>query len=44
MIIRFTGLLKAKFVTAFEKNDISNILASPDFEKSERFFWDLGRA
>lgn len=38
VIIRFTGMLKAKFVTAFEKNDITNILHSPAFERSERFF------
>jgi len=38
VIIRFTGLLKAKFVTAFEKNDIENVLSSPDFERSEEFF------
>ena len=41
MIIRFTGLLKAKFVTAFEKEDISNILSGPDFERSEEY---LGEA
>lgn len=38
VIIRFTGLLKARFVTAYEKDDISKILNSPDFERSERFF------
>lgn len=38
VIIRFTGLLKAKLVTAFEKNDIENILANPDFVKTEEFF------
>jgi len=38
VIIRFTGLLKAKLVTAFEKNDIDNILNDPDFERSEKFF------
>ncbi len=38
VIIRFTGLLKAKFVTAFEKEDIENILNSPDFERSEKYF------
>ena len=41
VIIRFTGLLKAKFVTAFEKEDISNILSGPDFERSEEY---LGEA
>ena len=38
VIIRFVGVLKAKFVTAYEKNDIENILNSPDFEKSEKYF------
>ncbi len=38
VIIVFTGLLKAKFVTAFEKNNINNILNGPDFEKDEKFF------
>jgi len=38
VIIRFTGLLKAKFVTAYEKDDVENILKSPDFEKTEKYF------
>jgi len=38
VIIRFTGLLKAKFVTAYEKEDINNIMNSPDFERSEKYF------
>ena len=38
VVIRFTGVLKAKLVTAYEKNDIDNILQAPDFEKSEEFF------
>lgn len=38
VIIRFTGMLKAKLVTAYEKDDITNILTSPDFEKSIEFF------
>lgn len=38
VVIRFTGLLKAQFVTAYEKEDVENILSSPDFEKSERYF------
>ncbi|ULB33189.1 hypothetical protein [Proteiniphilum propionicum] len=38
VIIRFTGLLKAKFVTAFEKEDIGNILSGPDFERSGEYF------
>ena len=41
VIIRFTGLLKAKFVTAYEKEDIENILKSPDFEKNEEYFGEL---
>jgi hypothetical protein len=38
VIIRFTGKLKARLVTAYEKEDIENILESPDFERSEEFF------
>ena len=38
VIIRFTGKLKASIVTAYEKEDISNILNSPDFEKTDEFF------
>ena len=38
VIIRFVGILKAKFVTAYEKEDIDTILNSPDFEKNEEFF------
>ncbi len=38
VIVRFTGFLKAKFVTAFEKEDISNILSGPDFERIEEYF------
>lgn len=41
VIIRFTGLLKAKLVTAYEKEDIENILNSPDFEKTTAFFGDI---
>ena len=41
VIIRFTGLLKAKFVTAYEKEDIENILNSPDFKKSDLYFGEL---
>jgi hypothetical protein len=40
VIISFTGLLKAKLVSAYEKIDITNILSSPDFEKSTQFFGD----
>ena len=40
VIIRFTGLLKAKLVTAYQKEDIENILSSPDFEKTTEFFGD----
>jgi hypothetical protein len=38
VIIAFTGFLKANFVTAYEKNDIENILNAPDFERSEKYF------
>lgn len=38
VIIRFTGLFKAKLVTAYEKTDIDNILDSPDFERNEKYF------
>jgi hypothetical protein len=38
VIIRFTGKLKAKLVTAYEKNDVENILKNPDFERSVEFF------
>lgn len=38
VIIAFTGFLKANFVTAYEKNDVENILDAPDFERSEKYF------
>jgi hypothetical protein len=38
VVIRFTGFLKAKLVTAYEKNDIENILQGPDFEKTKPYF------
>ncbi len=38
VIIRFIGLLKARFVTAYVKEDIENIMNAPDFEKSEKYF------
>lgn len=38
VIIVFTGFLKANFVTAFEKNDIENILQAPDFERDKKYF------
>lgn len=41
VVIRFTGLLKAKLVTAFEMQDgedIQKVLDGPDFEKTEAFF------
>lgn len=41
VIIRFTGLLKAKFITAYEKDDVENILKSPDFEKTEKYFGEI---
>ena len=40
VFIRFTGILKAKLVTAYQKEDIENILSSPDFEKTSEFFGD----
>ena len=40
VIIRFTGLLKAKFVTAYEKEDIDNILNAPEYSKTKEFFGD----
>ena len=40
VVIRFTGILKAKLVTAYQKEDIENILSSPDFEKTSEFFGD----
>lgn len=40
VIICFTGLLKARFVTAYIKEDIENIMAAPDFEKTKRYFGD----
>ena len=41
VIIRFTGLLKANFITAYEKENIENILNSPDFEKIDLYFGEL---
>ena len=38
VIIRFTGILKAKLVTAYEKDDIDNILNCPNFERSTKYF------
>ncbi|OJV32447.1 MAG: hypothetical protein BGO33_08040 [Bacteroidia bacterium 43-41] len=38
VIIRFTGLLKAGFVTAFEKEDTSNILSGPNFKRNKVYF------
>lgn len=38
VIIVFTGYKKANFVTAYEKNDISNILRAPDFLSGDGFF------
>ena len=34
VVIRFTGQLKAKIVAAYQKEDIENILACPDFDKN----------
>ena len=41
VIIRFTGILKAKFITAYEKGDVENILKSPDFERTEKYFGEI---
>lgn len=38
VIIVFVGFLKANFVTAYEKNDMSRILNAPDFERNEKYF------
>jgi hypothetical protein len=38
VIIMFTGYLRAKFITAFEKNEIEIILQAPDFERPDKFF------
>jgi len=38
VIIRFIGLLKAKFVTAYVKEDIEKVLQGPDFIKTEKYF------
>ncbi|MHA7130925.1 hypothetical protein [Algoriphagus namhaensis] len=37
VVIRFTGFLKAKLVTAYEKNDIENIMDSPDFDRNSPY-------
>lgn len=37
VIIRFTGYLKAKITTAYEKDDPENILKSPDFDKNSKY-------
>lgn len=34
VVIRFTGKLMAKIVTAYQKEDIQNVLACPDFDKN----------
>ena len=37
-IICFIGMLKAKFVTVYEKDNIESILRGPDFEYRKEFF------
>lgn len=37
VVIRFTGVLKAKLVTAYEKSDITNIIKSPDFDRNSPY-------
>lgn len=39
MIIRFIGELKVAIVTECEKQDISDIMSSQNFEKTVMFFW-----
>lgn len=41
VIIMFTGYLRAKFITAFEKNEIEIILQGPDFERPDKFFKEI---
>lgn len=44
VVIRFTGLLKAKLVTAFEMQDdedVQKVLEGPDFERTEAYFGPL---
>ncbi|MGK7392124.1 MAG: hypothetical protein ACNS60_17355 [Candidatus Cyclobacteriaceae bacterium M2_1C_046] len=45
VVIRFTGLLKAQFITAFEHQDednINKILQGPDWEQETRFYGEEG--
>lgn len=37
VVIMFTGFLKAKLITAFEKSDITKIIKSPDFDRNSPF-------
>lgn len=37
VVIMFTGFLKAKLITAFEKSDITNIINSPDFDRNSPY-------
>lgn len=37
VVIMFTGFLKAKLITAFEKSDITNIIKSSDFDRNSPF-------
>jgi hypothetical protein len=38
VVIRFTGVLRARLVTAYEKSDIGNIINSPNFERTGEYF------
>ena len=38
VVIVFVGMLKANFVTAYEKNNISKIIDAPDFIRDEKYF------
>jgi hypothetical protein len=37
VVIMFTGYLKAKLITAYEKDEIENIMRSPDFDKNSKY-------
>lgn len=37
VVIRFTAFKKAKLITAFEKNEVDNVLRAPDFDKNSPY-------
>ncbi len=43
VVIMFTGFLKAKLITAYEKNDITNIMNSPDFDRNSPYIKKIKR-